>query len=832
MPDPHLRSLVEKHERILSGFDGGATPLERLDDLTTALQGLNNQIEVMGDESPMELQTIVNVSESVSTQTVTTELGTVVWHGSSGEAFGRCVPLYMKGDGLFYRWNANLSITKLLGLSNNAVSGSGKAATCTYTGAFTFDDNKQPNRPLYVTRTGSITQGRPSGNFVLIGMMKDNRDALLTGAVGHTTVDITGAKHSKLDELEWSAAGHTMDATLDMDGQDITMGTGTLDMELGPINNAADVFVEDGGQVGISGNELLTFNAAGNIVVSGANFGIGSTPSHLLHVIHSAANQHLAHFEDSAAHGLQIVGWSSGVNFDPITADDNIYIGRDNDLGIMHVETGSIVMGYAGAGATAKLDVVLTDAEPSLALRYYNTDNAYDPQVHLYENTTAIWAFGMDTGQSNRFVLTPGTAIGNQTTGLLMDTSGNTTLSGTLTMGGTLDMDGQSITMGAGLLDTEGGDANLGGGDLLEVNAITPSGSATVFTGNLQIGADGVAERLVTIYSDVVGKSFYFHNHGDWVEIKSNLTGATALDFRTAAGGGIAFDCGGNYIFRDVDDSYATRLTIASATGNITMTGVLDLNGNNITLGGGDVDMEGGGLQTVSVIDNNGSPVAMGDVLDLDGNNLTMGAGTVYMESGTFYLDGGAVLLANDTGQPYIQLFRSNASDANAVPYIELGKDSSDRLHLEPKFNAAGKLTEVTFNSLSGGGASAAGFGDFVFEPDNVEALRVSPVLVNSKVPFQTTQGVIRETDRITSNTTLDTTHHQVFCDTDGGAFTVTLPAGVDGTEYRIINTGSAGLDVTVTPDGAELLFGANSSDTVSDDEVIVIVYETTEGWA
>jgi hypothetical protein len=94
-----------------------------------------------------------------------------------------------------------------------------------------------------------------------------------------------------------------------------------------------------------------------------------------------------------------------------------------------------------------------------------------------------------------------------------------------------------------------------------------------------------------------------------------------------------------------------------------------------------------------------------------------------------------------------------------------------------------------------------------------------------------TSSGRIVNTTRITANTTLDSTHHNVFCDTDGGAFTVTLPAGVDGTEYRIINTGTAAKDVTVTPDGAELLLGANANLTLSDGDVLVIVYETTEGW-
>lgn len=105
-----------------------------------------------------------------------------------------------------------------------------------------------------------------------------------------------------------------------------------------------------------------------------------------------------------------------------------------------------------------------------------------------------------------------------------------------------------------------------------------------------------------------------------------------------------------------------------------------------------------------------------------------------------------------------------------------------------------------------------------------------SKVIVSSGT-LQNNNGRIVKTTRITANTTLDTTHHNIFCDTDGGAFTVTLPAGVAGTKYRIINTGTSGNAVTITPDVAELLLGENSNWTLLDGDVLTIVYETTEGW-
>ena len=70
-----------------------------------------------------------------------------------------------------------------------------------------------------------------------------------------------------------------------------------------------------------------------------------------------------------------------------------------------------------------------------------------------------------------------------------------------------------------------------------------------------------------------------------------------------------------------------------------------------------------------------------------------------------------------------------------------------------------------------------------------------------------------------------------LYCDTDGGAITVNLPSGINGKRYRIINTGSASNDVTISPSGAELLTGANASRTLSDSSVVILIYETTEGW-
>ncbi len=109
-----------------------------------------------------------------------------------------------------------------------------------------------------------------------------------------------------------------------------------------------------------------------------------------------------------------------------------------------------------------------------------------------------------------------------------------------------------------------------------------------------------------------------------------------------------------------------------------------------------------------------------------------------------------------------------------------------------------------------------------------VEAMRL-----DSDGVLTTKSGQILKTSRYTSTQILGATDHQVFCNPSlGGAFTVSLPAGIVGTEYRIMNTGTTGKNVTIAPDGLELLIGVNSNFVLRDGEALQIVYENTEGWA
>ena len=94
-----------------------------------------------------------------------------------------------------------------------------------------------------------------------------------------------------------------------------------------------------------------------------------------------------------------------------------------------------------------------------------------------------------------------------------------------------------------------------------------------------------------------------------------------------------------------------------------------------------------------------------------------------------------------------------------------------------------------------------------------------------------TTFGRIKTVTRQTTTYTILVTDSVVFGNTDSAGFTATLPAGVSGQTFKVINSGSSGNTLTVTPDGSEDLLGVNSSFSLFDGEALNITFDSTDGW-
>ena len=91
--------------------------------------------------------------------------------------------------------------------------------------------------------------------------------------------------------------------------------------------------------------------------------------------------------------------------------------------------------------------------------------------------------------------------------------------------------------------------------------------------------------------------------------------------------------------------------------------------------------------------------------------------------------------------------------------------------------------------------------------------------------------GTIIPPSRYTTTQTIPITDTEVFCNTDGGSWTATLPVGAEGQHLRITNTGSSGNLLTIAPNGAEHLLGVNSNYFRKDGESLIITYNVTDGW-
>lgn len=99
---------------------------------------------------------------------------------------------------------------------------------------------------------------------------------------------------------------------------------------------------------------------------------------------------------------------------------------------------------------------------------------------------------------------------------------------------------------------------------------------------------------------------------------------------------------------------------------------------------------------------------------------------------------------------------------------------------------------------------------------------------------IDTKNDIIKETTVITpanSPYTPLATDEELFIDTDSGDVTITLPVGIDGTNYRMINIGSSGNKAILIPNGTENLFGENNSENIYDLEALLMTFETNKGW-
>jgi len=91
--------------------------------------------------------------------------------------------------------------------------------------------------------------------------------------------------------------------------------------------------------------------------------------------------------------------------------------------------------------------------------------------------------------------------------------------------------------------------------------------------------------------------------------------------------------------------------------------------------------------------------------------------------------------------------------------------------------------------------------------------------------------GELQNTKVVSNTYTVLSTDNVIFCDTTSGAFTVTLPALIQSTRYKIVNIGTSGNDVTLASNGSELIFGSSANEVLHDLENFDLNGDLTVGW-
>ena len=438
-----------------------------------------------------------------------------------------------------------------------------------------------------------------------------------------------------------------------------------------------------------------------------------------------------------------------------------------------------------------------------------STDNA----LALWDGTTG------DTLQNQAFVTI------EPTTGKITSTAG-----------------GAAFTLGASdslALTSTGGSVPLLGLTAITSAAVTTQSSLYILTADV----DGASAYNLSFSKTAAGTSGF--KSSGFTAGMVGAAGDTSHTYATyecrdfTSGGGastaIGFLVGASYDHALVAESGSIILgTVASPNSTFNADGSVDLGGQAII----DVDSteallvrEDGDAGDVFTVDTTNRIVRVQDQLSFEGSGVA-GDATLHAIHKTtdatprtaynvpagsiheFCIGGVTEVLITGTGI-LADLIKNPSSANNSLFKLQAGGMLIER-----------NKTTLTALTVHQKHASATGnICDF----SHASSVKASIDITGG---LTTSGGRVAATTRVTSGPyTILSTDHVIFCDTDGGAFTANLPAGVDGQTFKIVNTGSSGNNLTLAPNGSELLKGANSNQTITDGNDLFITYESTEGW-
>ncbi len=520
----------------------------------------------------------------------------------------------------------------------------------------------------------------------------DGQDQTVATGSSPTFVNITGTSFiiggNTLDTNEWAF----------LDGQDQTVAISSTPTFVNLLLSGATIgLAGDTNLISLSANALTingTTNSTGNVTIG------NNAAANTVLTFDSAAADGILTFVNGTtlftlSHGITVTGTAAATT----VTGANVTSGGDPG----HTHTGASLSGI--------------DISDDTNLAVGNGINLTDDTLSVDYNTTNLKITGIElntiqdiaTGSSPQFArIGLGTAanadyeifISNVDTTdrdsvRIISSSGATPSSGNLVFIGSGVTSGSGgnyhllhLGVGAGFatdvfyvkgngIGYFSGDLIVNGGEIgitadtdllsLAANALTVNGTVTT-TGTVDVAG-------VMAISNPSASNTTFTSDG-WIRLDAagDLVNAAA-----ATTGGVYHDAGGNFIWRDVDAALATRMTLFSATGNLTI--------------GGDFRVDGGNIGITA--DTN--------LLSLTANLLTVSGGvslsgdlTFSTSLATIFISGAGIYLG-ESGEGYIRFF--NDSGINYIQSVNSAKTGNNNLDISG-LNSV-QLTSLTLDAAT-----------------------------------------------------------------------------------------------------------------------------------
>lgn len=236
----------------------------------------------------------------------------------------------------------------------------------------------------YISTVAGGKLNEASGNFSAIGGGFGNKTQGIAGTVSGGDGNEANGNYSTADGGRYNlaggdysfAAGRRAKIDADHDGSFLFSDQNNFDFNSATSNEFA---VRSTGGVRFvtaidgSGNPTKTIS-----IDTAGRLGIGTTiPDRPLNIVGDAGNGQLAKLESNNGNGLEIDGWNSGANIDPIISGDNFYFGRDVTLGNFIIQSGNVGIGTTTPSSALDVngEVRIQGGNPQPGARLVSTDN-------------------------------------------------------------------------------------------------------------------------------------------------------------------------------------------------------------------------------------------------------------------------------------------------------------------------------------------------------------------------------------------------------------------------------------------------------------------------